>query len=303
MRRLILIILAGAALLMAIGLALFFGRDLRRGGSGGDVSAPPATSPAEAAAPFVWSQKTKDAEVSLALPALLASQPDLHARLFADGVADLKRFAEGAESDRAEAEEGGAGLAPYSRQIVWSPTAETAKLLSLQKSQTDYTGGAHGGLSFDALIWDKALKRQTPPAGLFRGGADLSVLETRLCEALAVEKRARLGDDYAPPGEAWSCPRLKDTLFVLAPSTLPGKIGGLTFLFPPYAVGAYAEGAYEATVAAQQVADLIDPAYADEFAGQPMPRQGAPRPAIAVPTAPGPAPDEAASAAALPDAR
>ena len=60
---------------------------------------------------------------------------------------------------------------------------------------------------------------------------------------------------------------------MLAPSTTPGKAGGLIFLIGPYQVGPYAEGGYEVAIPQSVFRSLLAPAYADEFAGQP-PRTG-----------------------------
>ena len=60
------------------------------------------------------------------------------------------------------------------------------------------------------------------------------------------------------------------TPFVLAPSTTTGKAGGLIFLIGPYQVGPYAEGGYEIVVPQTAFRRLLAPAYADEFAGNPV---------------------------------
>ncbi|MEN3288837.1 MAG: hypothetical protein V7634_3137, partial [Bradyrhizobium sp.] len=45
----------------------------------------------------------------------------------------------------------------------------------------------------------------------------------------------------------------------LAPSTVPGKSSGLTFHYPPYAVGSYAEGEYVAFVPWDTVKPYLSP--------------------------------------------
>jgi hypothetical protein len=71
-------------------------------------------------------------------------------------------------------------------------------------------------------------------------------------------------------GSDWSCPHVADTAFVLTPGTTPGKAGGLTFLIGPYQVGPYAEGPYEIAVPLSLFRSMLAPAYAGEFAGQPI---------------------------------
>ena len=102
----------------------------------------------------------------------------------------------------------------------------------------------------------------------------MSALDSLLCSALNVEKKAR--DPEAPTltlgtsGADWNCPAASDTPFVLAASTEPGKAGGLLFLIGPYQAGPYAEGSYSIAVPQAAIRALLAPAYADEFAGTPI---------------------------------
>lgn len=232
--------------------------------------APAVVTPADAAAPFKYETSSPHAQVTLTLPASVKNQPDLHARLYAQGVGDLKRFAEGATADRTEMADEGMETAapPYQRGIAWSTSAETSKLLSLEKKEFEYAGGAHPNSSYGEVIWDKAMKRQIQPIALFRKDADFARLDAALCAAVQKAKSERPG--AAPiDGSTWTCPRWKDATFVLAPSSQAGKAGGLTFLFPPYAIGPHSEGAYEITIPYEVFASALAPAYADEFAGAP----------------------------------
>lgn len=227
--------------------------------------------PAEAAAPMAFESKTPFAEVSLTLPIAIKGQPDLHARLYAAAVRDLREFSEGAQADRTEAG-GDEGIGAYNKSIEITPGAETSKLFSLIRTDSEYTGGAHPNSSFAAILWDKALKREVAAADLFTKTGDLSALDTALCAAINAEKRKR--DPQAQTvsltgSDMWKCPRASTLPFVLATGTRPGKAGGLVFLIGPYQVGPYAEGTYEVTVPQSAFRSLLAPAYADEFAGEP----------------------------------
>jgi hypothetical protein len=68
----------------------------------------------------------------------------------------------------------------------------------------------------------------------------------------------------------WPCPTWRESDFVLAASAVPNKLGGLTFVFDPYAIGSYAEGPYEVTVPYDAIKGVIAPAYAGEFVGGPL---------------------------------
>jgi len=238
-----------------------------------------AATPAEAGAPLGYESGTPYASVKLSLPPALKAQPDLHAALYAAAVRDLRQFVEGAQADRTEAGTE-PGMAPYEKTIEMQAAAETGKLLSLERVDYDFTGGAHGNSLFAGVLWDKALKRQITTADLFRKGADSRALDQALCAAINAAKKERSPD--AEPvslgGTQWSCPRALATPFVLTPGTVPGKAGGLTFLIGPYQVGPYAEGPYEIVVPQSVFRALIAPAYAEEFAGAPI-KSGDARPA------------------------
>jgi hypothetical protein len=278
-RPLVLVGVGVAAVVVAGGIAL----TVLNGGGDEKAATPPPTgplvtatvTPAEAAAPFDFISDTPYAEVELKLPQSVRGQPDLHARLFAAGVRDLRAFSEGSQADRSEAG-GDLSLGPYQKTITFDSGVETGKLFSLAQTNYEFAGGAHGNATYTGVLWDKALKQRLAAPALFRKGADLSTLDTALCAALNAEKTRR--DATAEPvalgaqaGAMWSCPAAADTPFVLAAGTVPGKAGGLTFMVGPYVVGPYSDGAYWVNLPQSAVRSLVDPAYADEFAGEPVP--------------------------------
>ena len=273
--------LPSRALIVTAAVALTLAAcDRREREAAPDAAAPAAgeaaVTPADGAAPMTYESENRFAQVELALPDAVRGQPDLHARLYAEAVRELRTFSEGAQADRTEYE-GDMDLPPYAKHIDYVAAGETGKLISLQRNSSEYTGGAHPNPAYGAVIWDKALKRFVQPAQLFRRGADLSSLDQALCDAVNAARRGR-NADAEPIGlnetrGGWSCPRAVSTPFVLAPSTTPGKAGGLIFLIGPYQVGPYAEGGYEIAVSQTEFRALLAPAYVDEFAGAPV-REG-----------------------------
>jgi hypothetical protein len=267
-----------AVLLVSLGLAALAGcqrREAEPEPAPDAAGASPTVTPADAAAPLNFDSRTPYAEVALRLPDAVVRQPDLHARLYAADVRDLRQFAEGAQADLSEF--GGGGMRGYSRTITWTPGAETGKLVSLTREVTEYTGGAHGNLAYTSVLWDKALKRIVEPSALFRAGVNLDTLDRALCVAVNQAKKAR--DGSIPPvsldaTDTFSCPRAADTPFVLAPSDVPGKAGGLTFLIAPYTVGPWAEGSYQVQVPQAAFRGLLAAPYVDEFAGAPVKAAG-----------------------------
>ena len=241
-----------------------------------EPAAPPAGSqaqvtPADAAAPAGFEDKTPFADVKLTLPAEIKAHPDLHARLYAEEVRKLRQFAEGAQADLTEA--GAATDRPkYENSVTVTAAAETAKLLSLKRIAFDYSGGAHPNTLASGVLWDKALKRQIGLSDLFRSGADLSAVDRALCSALNAAKRQRVpdGTSITFDSQPFACPRAASTAFVLTPGDEAGKAAGLTFLIGPYQAGPYAEGGYEIPVPTTVFRSYLATAYAGEFGGKPV---------------------------------
>jgi hypothetical protein len=153
----------------------------------------------------------------------------------------------------------------YAQETGWSLTAATGRLLSLQRSEYVYTGGAHPNHGTGAIIWD--LRAQQPvKASVMFGAGDDAAIDTALCDAIAAEKKAR-GTFADWDRGTWPCPSWRKARFVLAPSTEAGKFGGLLFLFDPYDIGPYAEGPYAVDLPWTVFKGAIAPAYAGEFGG------------------------------------
>ncbi len=228
----------------------------------------PATpvAPAPAARPLAFDQTDEAAKVALRLPAEIIRFPALHARLYDREVAGLKAFAAKAQTDR-EASSGAYPWRAYGRQSQWFLAAEAAPLVSLRALWFEDTGGAHPNHGGATLLWDTVGNSELQPKALFHPDADMGRLDKAICDAVAAAKAHREG--AAPLSGMFACPRWSQTVLVLAPSTTPGKIGGLTAIIDPYVVGPYAEGDYEVTVPTSAIQTLLAPAYASAFGGAP----------------------------------
>jgi Protein of unknown function (DUF3298) len=118
--------------------------------------------------------------------------------------------------------------------------------------RSDYmdTNGAHPNSDVDTVLWDDSQKKRIDVRPFFTETADNGpTMQAMLKEAIAAvqaEKKARGIDDHS--GVDWY-KELKPSLtmigaIALTPSIDTGKSAGLTFHYPPYAVGPYAEGGY-----------------------------------------------------------
>jgi hypothetical protein len=229
-------------------------------------TAPVAAAPAPMARPLAFDQTDPAAKVALRLPAEVANYPALHTLLYDREVAGLRTFAAKAEADR-KASTGQFPWRPYNRQGQWFLAADAAPLVSLRALWFEDTGGAHPNHGGASLLWDTTANREIQPKALFRPDADMSVLDKAICDAVAQAKTHR--DGAVLLNDMFSCPKWSQTVLVLAPSAIPGKVGGLTALIDPYVVGPYSEGDYEVTVPAAAFQSLLAPTYAGAFGGAP----------------------------------
>lgn len=236
---------------------------------------PPAPPPPPPT-PLSFAQATPDATVRLSIAPAIAAWPALHQKLFNDGVAELKKDLETARDDRAHIAGEGLPNPAYEHELTWSVVARTARLVSLKGTWMSYTGGAHPNSGFNTLVWDtnEAAEIRRSELLLPEGAGDAQV-QAVLCDGIA-QTRAAKGVASTDDSSMWPCPKWRDSNFVLTPSTVPGKLGGITFVFDPYAIGSYAEGPYEVTVPYVAIKDVLAPAYAAEFAGAPAPAAAKP---------------------------
>jgi hypothetical protein len=107
------------------------------------------------------------------------------------------------------------------------------------------TGGAHPNSDVNTVLWDKTAGKRISIRPFFTETADdgptMKAMVKAVIIALNVEKKKR-GASETATAEWYK--DLKPTLLrigavTLAPSTVSGKSSGLTFHYPPYAVGPY----------------------------------------------------------------
>lgn len=135
------------------------------------------------------------------------------------------------------------------------------------------TGGAHPNSDVDTILWDIDAKKRISIRPFFTETADngpaMKAMLKGVVASLNAEKKKRDAGDTAT-AEWYKClePKLlKIGAVTLAPSTVSGKSSGLTFHYPPYAVGPYAEGEYVAFVPWATLKPYLTPAGATIFGG------------------------------------
>jgi hypothetical protein len=116
------------------------------------------------------------------------------------------------------------------------------------------THAAHPNSMVNTILWDTTEKKRISIRPFFTETADngptLKAVQKAIITSLNAEKKKR---DASETATAEWYKELQPTLLkigavTLAPSTVTGKSSGLTFHYPPYAVGPYAEGDYVAFV-------------------------------------------------------
>jgi hypothetical protein len=116
------------------------------------------------------------------------------------------------------------------------------------------THGAHPNTDVNTILWDKAETKRISIRPFFTettdNGPTMIAMQKAIIVSLRSEKKKRDSGETATA--EWFKgvePKLtKIGAVTLAPSTEAGKSSGLTFHYPPYAVGPYVEGQYVAFV-------------------------------------------------------
>jgi len=232
--------------------------------------------------------KTKAADVSVTVEPALRKHPGLFEDLLAEGKRRAERIrAEADESLRKEPEFFTEGRT-WTFESNYSLRSVVAKYVSVVRAESSYTGGAHGNLSIDTILWDRDAKRRTNIRPFFRETADngptLQALAQLARLAVAAAKLDGMSDDedakkkkLTPEQYLAEDSQITDGVqpallkigpISLTPSTEPGKSAGLTFHYSPYAVGSYAEGPYTVVVPWTEFRTHLSPQGAAIFGGE-----------------------------------
>ncbi len=198
--------------------------------------------------------KTRSIEARVFLDASIKADPALATDCLAEG----KMWAEknSADADRERKQD-----PQMFRNGAWSMERkyETSSLVdghyvSVVRSDYMNTGGAHPNSDVNTILWDSAAGKRISIRSFFVETADngptMKAMVKAVIASLNVEKKKR--DSSATATAEWYKtiePKLiRIGAVTLAPSTISARSSGLTFHYPPYAVGPYAEGGYVAFV-------------------------------------------------------
>lgn len=148
------------------------------------------------------------------------------------------------------------------------------RFISILLAEYTSTSGAHPNRSFDTILWDDQTKKPISIRPFFTelndDGPAMNAILKAVIESLVAAKKER--DTYFADDLSWQKyiePKLlKIGPVQLAPSTEAGKSAGLEFQYAPYAVGAYAEGTYQAFVPWTVLKPYLSPEGTSIFGGE-----------------------------------
>ena len=178
------------------------------------------------------------------------------------------KFAAEALADQREAKENGYPYRKFDAEYEWQVVTDTPRFLSLSLTVSEFTGGAHGNTSYDALLWDKAAGARMKPDAVFANPkAFYASVRAQFCDAIDRE-RSRRREEKVVRGEGLfdDCIDPAKEVLILG-SSGGGKINRVGFLIAPYNAGSYAEGSYEVTLpVTQSILAKVKPQYRAAFA-------------------------------------
>jgi hypothetical protein len=217
--------------------------------------------------------KNKNVEASVFLDSRIKQDSTLSADCLAEGRRWMDKYvAEAAASRRQDPLLFRNGAWSFERKYAVQSVID-GQYVSIVRSDYMDTGGAHPNSDVDTILWDATAKKRISIRRFFNETADNGPTMAAMLKAVVVslktEKQKRDAAETATP--EWfrnlEPKLLKIGAVTLAPSTESGKSSGLTFHYPPYAVGPYAEGQYVAFVPWETLKPYLAPEGARIFGG------------------------------------
>jgi hypothetical protein len=217
--------------------------------------------------------KNKNVEISVFLDGKIKADPAMAADCLADGKKWIdKQAADAASSRKSDPQLFHDGSWSYQRKYdIRSMVGD--RYVSIVRSDYMDTRGAHPNTDINTILWDKSAGKTISIRPFFTETADngptMKIMLKTVIASVNAEKNKRDATETAKAEwyKGLEPKLLKIGAVSLAPSTEAGKSSGLTFHYPPYAVGPYAEGGYVAFVPWETLKPYLSPEGASIFAG------------------------------------
>jgi hypothetical protein len=217
--------------------------------------------------------KNRSIEASVYLDEKIKADPTLAADCLAEGRKWVdKSAAEAASTRRQDPQQFDRGGWTFERKYNVRSVVDGHYVSILRNDYID-TRGAHPNSDVNTILWDSTEKKRVSIRPFFTETADdgptMKAILDAIIASLNIEKKKR-GAGETATAEWYK--ELKPTLLkigaaTLAPSTERGKSSGLTFHYPPYAVGPYVEGQYVAFVPWETLKPYLSPEGVKIFGG------------------------------------
>lgn len=240
-----------------------------------DTATAPAKPQATAPAPLAdVSETTPDYVIGISYPPMAAKYPGL--------AADLQRYANAARAELVQAaqqREKTAGAMPYDLSLSFTEVLDSPTLVAVAADGSSYTGGAHGAPLLARFVWLPRENQRLTAARLVPSKEGWETIAAVVREQLHTALSQRIDADDLPAGERAA---LVDSVGrMIDEGTAPqvanfeqfepvvdpaGKITALRFVFAPYQVGPYSDGAQTVEVPAAVLLPHVAPAYRGLFA-------------------------------------
>jgi hypothetical protein len=217
--------------------------------------------------------KTKSLQATVSLDDKIKADPALSADCLAEGKKWIDKNAVEAEASRKQDP-------VLFRNGGWSFERKYAtrsvvggQYVSIVRSDYMDTGGAHPNSDVNTILWDTTQKKRISIRPFFTetgdNGPTMTAMRKAVIASLNIEKKKRESSETATAEwyKGVEPKLLKIGAVTLAPSTEAGKSSGLTFHYPPYAVGPYAEGEYVAFVPWETLKPYVTPEGIKIFGG------------------------------------
>jgi Protein of unknown function (DUF3298) len=217
--------------------------------------------------------KTKNVEVSIFLGAKIKAEPALAADCLAEGKAWAEKNSADADKERKQDPQMFRNGAWTMERKYETRSVVDGRYVSIVRSDYMNSGGAHPNTDVNTILWDTSQNKRISIRPFLAETADngptMTAMRKAVIASLNVEKKKRDTSDTA--NDEWykgvEPKLLKIGAVTLAPSTEAGKSSGLTFHYPPYAVGPYVEGEYVAFVPWETLKPYLTPEGTRIFGG------------------------------------
>jgi len=195
---------------------------------------------------------TDDYAFSFIYPRAAVAIPTVDAMLREQAVAAEAWITARVAEDRAQHEAADENPPRLTYEAGWTADAVAPEIAGFSGTIAHYTGGAHGGMEYEAILFDRTRGRPIILRELFEPGLfetslfgrrldGMQALQDAFCRELTRSMRERRDN----PDEVVQCPAIEGQPVTLVCSAEIGRITAFMALLNPYVAGSWSEGPYE----------------------------------------------------------